>query len=62
MKGVSVDFVFDDRDAIHLPGVGFEIHPPLKTAVELTAGDLSELTRRAAAFIESVRTARGEQP
>jgi hypothetical protein len=37
MKGAFVDFVFEDRGAIHLPGVEFEIYPPLKTAAELIA-------------------------
>ena len=37
MKAVLVDFVFEDRDSIHLEGCEFEIHPPLRTTGELIA-------------------------
>jgi D-lactate dehydrogenase len=37
MKAAFVDFVFEDRDAIHLADCEFEIHPPSKTAGELIA-------------------------
>jgi D-lactate dehydrogenase len=37
MKAAFVDFVFEDRGAIHLPGFQFEIYPPLRTAEELIA-------------------------
>ena len=37
MKVAFVDFVFEDRDAIHLAGCEFEIHPPRETEGELIA-------------------------
>jgi len=37
MKAAFIDFVFEDRGAICLPGFQFEIHPPLRTAEELIA-------------------------
>jgi D-lactate dehydrogenase len=35
MKAAFIDFVFEDKDSIHLEGCEFEIHPPLKTTDEL---------------------------
>ena len=37
MKVAFVDFVFEDRDVIHLAGCEFEIHPPRETEGELIA-------------------------